>query len=86
MVHDSKFWQWGGFQIADGDELRVSLDGGFSEDKAAFGGYSLAGVVFDGDALVDAEADVDKVAGGDIVEFGLADEGAVEEKCDFAGE
>ena len=66
--------------------MRVSLDGGFSESEAAFGGYSLAGVVFYGDALVHAETDVDKVARGDVVEFGLADEGAVEEKCNFAGE
>ena len=46
----------------------------------------MAGVVFYGDALVHAETDVDKVARGDVVEFGLADEGAVEEKCNFAGE
>ena len=66
--------------------MRISLDGGFSESEAAFGGDSLARVVFYGDALVDAKANVDKVAGGDVVEFGLADERAVEKKCDFARE
>lgn len=64
--------------------MRVALDRGFSEDETAFGGYGLAGVIFYSDAFVDAQTDVDKVAWGDVCEFGLADEGSVEEECYFA--
>jgi hypothetical protein len=46
----------------------------------------LAGVVFHAEALVDPQTDIDKVSGGNVCEFGLADECAVEEESYFAGE
>jgi len=86
-----------GFEIADGDELRVALDGGFGEDHTAFGGDCLAGVVFYCDALVDTvvslslegrgvpKTDVEVFSGGDICKFGFAYECAVEEDGYFTG-
>ena len=86
LVHDREFCDGRGFQVADRDELRVTLDSGFSEDHAALGGYRLAGVVFHAETLVDAQADVEKVPRGNVCEFRLADERAVEEESYLAGE
>ena len=53
MVHDGEFLEGCRFEVADGDELGVTLDGRFGEDETAFRGYRLAGVVFYRDTLVD---------------------------------
>jgi len=54
LVHDGEFLERCGFEVPDGDELGVSLDGGLGEDDTTFGGDNLARVILHCDSLIDA--------------------------------